>query len=60
MTEYEVKPCPLCGDKGYVQKNDSCFRVCCLNRDCLIQPRTHWFFNYLSAIKTWNRRVDND
>ena len=59
MDEYELKPCPFCGDKGVVQRSGHCFRVCCSNRDCPIEPRTHWFFNHLSAIKDWNRRAEN-
>ncbi len=52
----ELKPCPFCGDKGVMQRNGHCFRVCCPNRDCPIEPRTHWFLNYLLAIEAWNRR----
>lgn len=55
----ELKPCPFCGDKGVVQRSGYCFRVCCSNRDCPIEPRTHWFSNRLSAIETWNRRADD-
>lgn len=59
MDEHELKPCPFCGDKGVVQRSGYCFWVCCSNRDCPIEPRTHWFSNYLSAIKVWNRRADS-
>nr|DAZ47745.1 MAG TPA: restriction alleviation protein [Caudoviricetes sp.] len=41
MAEYEPKSCPFCGDKGVVQRSGYCFRVCCSNRDCPIEPRTH-------------------
>ena len=59
MAEHGPKPCPFCGDKGVVQRSGYCFRVCCSNRDCPIEPRTHWFSNCLSAIETWNRRKEN-
>jgi hypothetical protein len=59
MDEIELKPCPFCGDKGVVQRNGHCFRAYCPNRDCPIEPRTHWFFNHLLAIETWNRRAEH-
>lgn len=55
----KLKPCPFCGDKGVMQRNGHCFRACCPNRDCPIEPRTHWFLNHLLAIEAWNRRADN-
>jgi hypothetical protein len=51
--------CPFCGDKGVMQRSGHYVRVCCPNRDCPIEPRTHWFLNHLLAIESWNRRADN-
>ncbi len=55
----ELKPCPFCGYKGIMQRNGHCFRVYCPNKDCPIEPKTHWFLNHLLAIEAWNRRADN-
>lgn len=60
MSKTKLKPCPFCGDKGAMQRNGYCFRVYCTNRDCPIEPRTHWFLNPLSAIETWNRRAEHE
>ena len=56
----ELEPCPFCGDKGVMETIGLSIGVCCSNRDCPIEPRTHWFLNHLLAIEAWNRRVDND
>ena len=58
MDEIKLKPCPFCVDKGVMQRNGHCFRVYCQNRDCPIEPRTHWLSNPLLAIETWNRRAE--
>lgn len=55
----ELKHCPFCGDKGVMQRSGHCCRVYCQNRECPIEPRTHWFLNPLLAIEAWNRRADN-
>jgi len=49
----ELKPCPFCG--GHAGREGTSTISC---QKCGIT--TGWHMNPSSAVKTWNRRVNND
>lgn len=63
----KLKPCPFCGDKPEIwvdnsvytltgeEENDTNFQVSC---HCGV--RTMWYATRSEAIKTWNRRADDE
>lgn len=58
----QLKPCPFCGGEAVLRHENSemgrTHRIYCLNEDCPIEPRTHWYWREEQAIEAWNRRVE--
>ena len=53
----ELKPCPFCGRKPELRRDDDGFSyIVCANDNCYV--RTGEYLNNNAAIKAWNRRVD--
>lgn len=36
------------------------YRVYCGNEDCMVEPKTHWLSRKEDAVRTWNRRADDE
>ena len=58
----EVKPCPFCGSKAGIFKDDKNsdnirYGVMCTGIDCAFWG---WFESAEEAARSWNRRVSND
>ena len=52
----ELKPCPFCGRKPELRRDDDGFSyIVCANDNCYV--RTDGHLNDNAAIKAWNRRV---
>ena len=61
MQEVELKPCPFCGKKPYIERWSSggmMYMVKCNNPDCPVPvvsyPTVH---NLVEVIADWNRRM---
>lgn len=52
----ELKPCPFCGRKPELRRNDDGFSyIVCANDNCYVN--NNCYVNDNAAIKAWNRRV---
>ena len=53
----ELKPCPFCGRKPELRRDDDGFSyIVCANDNCYV--RIDGYLNDNAAIKAWNRRAD--
>lgn len=58
----EVKPCPFCGAKPILDKNENyngetIYQVYCPSS--VVRVETTWFDNEEAAIEAWNRRTND-
>ena len=62
MTKDELKPCPFCGGKADICKDEhiGTYRVECQNTRCPCIPSTWFCETKEDAVKLWNRRANND
>lgn len=66
MKPPELKPCPFCGQAGYLftwhrtSKPEIMYQVQCCNEECKIQPMTDFHVDESVAVAEWNRRVTDE
>ena len=59
MVEIKLKPCPFCGGKAEILSGfNGKYTVQCGSGGCM--ANIAWCTNKDSAIKAWNRRVNNE
>jgi len=57
----QLKPCPFCGGEAIVDYcDDDEWYVSCNGDACDIRPQTEFCETRMEAIKTWNKRVNDE
>lgn len=60
---YELKPCPFCGGKAYIDTFGGWHIDAFHKKDCIVEPNTYLRThenNIKQQIKAWNRRANDD
>lgn len=71
MSEFDIKPCPFCGKRGYLKEQivpsrrrgyngySGRYYVHCKNLNCAVKPSTsREYINPSLAIAAWNKRSE--
>ena len=61
-TDVEMKPCPFCGHKGFVEVHTfhalaPTYGVVCLKCGAHTSP---WYYSEAKAVEAWNRRIGEE
>ena len=56
MENEELKPCPFCGGKAYIEKNRYKYAYWIKCYDCRVETEAYDYVE--EAINVWNRRID--
>ena len=65
METPELKPCPFCGGKACIERDDTSviprfLPVCSNYGNGCWGMQENWFITEQEAIEAWNRRANND
>ena len=55
----ELKPCPFCGRKPYIQRSPVAQKKCNYAVKCVCGVLTRFFDRMYKAVEVWNRRAED-